>query len=86
MYGVLSDRFQARGPFVWLGSATALVGYIILFTTKSAGVGYAGTVIAGCGVFPSIALALAWAGGNAGGDVKKAVVIAMVIGVGNLGG
>ncbi|KAM5541460.1 hypothetical protein V8D89_005014 [Ganoderma adspersum] len=84
--GILSDRVRARGPFVLAGSLTALVGYVILFATKSPGAGYAGTMVAACGLFPGVALALAWAGGNAGGDVKKAVVIAMVIGVGNLGG
>ena len=68
------------------GAITALVGYIVLFATKSPGAGYAGVMVAACGLFPGVALALAWAGGNAGGDVKKAVVIAMVIGVGNLGG
>ena len=84
--GILSDRVRARGPFVLTGSITALVGYVVLFSTKTPGAGYAGTMVAACGLFPSVALALAWAGGNAGGDVKKAVVIAMVIGVGNLGG
>ncbi|KAM5541464.1 hypothetical protein V8D89_005018 [Ganoderma adspersum] len=84
--GILSDRVRARGPFVLAGSLTALVGYVVLFATKSAGAGYAGTMVAACGLFPAVALALVWAGGNAGGDVKKAVVIAMVIGVGNLGG
>ena len=84
--GILSDRVRARGPFVLAGAITALVGYIVLFATKSPGAGYAGVMVAACGLFPGVALALAWAGGNAGGDVKKAVVIAMVIGVGNLGG
>ena len=84
--GVLSDRARARGPFILAGCVTALAGYVILFATKSAGAGYAGTMVAACGLFPGVALTLAWTGGNMGGDVKKAVVIAMVIGVGNLGG
>ncbi|KAM5541466.1 hypothetical protein V8D89_005020 [Ganoderma adspersum] len=84
--GILSDRVRARGPFVLAGSVTALVGYVVLFATRSPGAGYAGTMVAACGLFPSVALTLAWTGGNVGGDVKKAVVIAMVIGVGNLGG
>jgi uncharacterized membrane protein YeaQ/YmgE (transglycosylase-associated protein family) len=37
-------------------------------------------------VFPSIAVVLAWAGGNAGGDIKRGVAIAMTIGIANLGG
>lgn len=55
-------------------------------TSHKAGAGYAGAVLAAVGVFPTIAVDLAWAGGNAGGDMKRGVVIAMVIGLGNLGG
>ena len=84
--GILSDRVCARGPFILAGSITALAGYIVIFVTKSPWVGYAGTMIAACGLFPSVALTQAWTGGNVGGEVKKAVVLAMVVGVGNLGG
>ena len=83
--GVLSDRFRARGPFIFVGSLTALAGYCILFTTAGSWIGYVGTILAACGLFPSIACVLAWAGGNSGGDVKRAVAIAIVIGCGNFG-
>jgi hypothetical protein len=42
--------------------------------------------MAACGVFPSVAVVIAWAGGSAGGDIKRGVALAMMIGVGNLGG
>ena len=84
--GILSDRVRARGSFVLAGSIAALVGYVVLLATKSPGAGYAGTMVAACGLFSNVAWAGGNAGGDAGGDVKKAVVIAMVIGVGNLGG
>lgn len=60
----------------------------MLYATPAghAGVAYAGAVIAACGVFPSIAVVLAWAGGSAGGEVKRGVAIAMTIGIANLGG
>ena len=67
--------------------------FILMSTLPRAGdlahaaqISYGGTVIAACGVFPSIAVVLAWAGGSAGGDVKRGVALAMTIGVGNLGG
>jgi hypothetical protein len=63
-----------------------MVGYIILYTQTKPGPAYVGTVLAAMGVFPTIAVDLAWAGGNAGGSMKRGVVIAMVIGIGNLGG
>jgi len=37
-------------------------------------------------VYPTIAVALAWAGSAVGGDIRKGVTLAMVIGIGNLGG
>jgi len=69
-------------------ASVAICGYAILYGTPAGrpGVSYAGIVIAACGVFPSIAVVLAWAGGSAGGDVKRGVAIAMTIGIANLGG
>lgn len=86
LFGIYSDRWHARGAFVLLGSVTALVGYVVLFATETPGAGYTGATIAACGLYPSLPCILAWASGNGGGDVKRAVVVAMVIGVANLGG
>ncbi|KZP18735.1 MFS general substrate transporter [Athelia psychrophila] len=84
--GIISDKYKLRGPFIVGGALVSLVGYIVLYNTDKPGVGYVGAVLATVGVFPTIAVNLAWAGGNAGGDMKRGVVIGMVIGVGNLGG
>ena len=75
-----------RGPFVVLGTAVSMIGYIIAYVTSKPGPGYAAAIIAASGVFPTVAVNLAWAGGNAGGAMKRGVVIAMVVGIGNLGG
>ncbi|KAH9985789.1 MFS general substrate transporter [Russula compacta] len=84
--GIYSDRMNSRGPFVVLGAVVSMVGYIIVYTTSKPGFGYAAAIIAASGVFPSIAVIIVWAGGNAGGDLKRGVVIAMVIGIGNFAG
>jgi predicted MFS family arabinose efflux permease len=86
--GVLSDNLKLRGPFVILCTAVGIVGYAILYAAPAhkPGLAYAGTIIAGIGVFPSVPVVIAWTGGNAGGDIKKGVAIAMSIGVANLGG
>ena len=84
--GIYSDRMNIRGPFIAGGSFISLIGYIVLYTQSAPGVGYAGAIIACMGVYPTIAVNLAWAGGNAGGDAKRGIVLAMVIGFGNLGG
>jgi len=86
--GILSDKYKIRGPVVMLSATVAIVGYAILYAApaKKPGLAYAGTIIGAIGVFPSIAVVLAWAGGNAGGDIKRGVAIAMTIGIANLGG
>ncbi|KAF9227226.1 MFS general substrate transporter [Gyrodon lividus] len=86
LVGIYSDKHKLRGPYVIGGAFVSLLGYIALYTQRSAATSYAGTVLAAVGVFPTIAVNLAWAGSNAGGDLKRGVVIAMVIGLGNLGG
>lgn len=84
--GILSDKFNIRGPFIIGCALVSMVGYIVLYTTSTPGAGYAGCIIAAVGVFPTVPVDLAWIGGNVGGTLKRGVAIAMVIGMGNLGG
>jgi len=84
--GVYSDKMNLRGPFVVVGAGASMIGYIIAYVTSKPGPGYAAAIIAASGVYPTIAVNIAWAGGNAGGDMKRGVVLAMVIGIANLGG
>ncbi len=84
--GIYSDKLKARGPFILLGDVVSLIGYILAYVTSTPGAGYVATIIAASGVYPTIPIILSWAGGNAGGEVKKAVVFAMVVGISNLGG
>ena len=88
LVGIISDRLKLRGPFVILSASVGIVGYAILYAAPAnkPGLSYAGTIIAAIGIFPSIAVVLAWAGGSAGGDIKRGVAIAMTIGIANLGG
>jgi len=77
---------QRRGVFVIAGCFVSLAGYLILYNSTNAVASYIGSILAAMGVFSTIAVDLAWAGSMAGGDMRKGVVIAMVIGFGNLGG
>jgi hypothetical protein len=81
-----SDKANLRGPFLVLCSTISMIGYIIAYNTSQPGPGYVATVFAASGAYPNVALVLAWAGGNAGGNMKRGVVLALVIGLGNLGG
>ncbi|KAH7913270.1 MFS general substrate transporter [Hygrophoropsis aurantiaca] len=86
LVGFDSDKRNLRGPYITGCTGVALIGYIILYTQSKPGPSYVGAVIAATGVFPTVAVNLAWASSNAGGDLKRGVVIAMIIGFSNLGG
>ncbi|KAJ3532550.1 hypothetical protein NMY22_g7699 [Coprinellus aureogranulatus] len=86
VFGIISDRKNLRGPFVMAGASISIIGYIVLITQRSAGASYVGAILAATGVYPCVPVTLAWAGSNAGGDMRRGVALAMVIGMGNLGG
>ncbi|KAG5639045.1 hypothetical protein H0H81_007659 [Sphagnurus paluster] len=62
-----------------------MTGFIVLYTQSKPAAGYAGAVLAAMGIYPTIPIAVTWAGSTSGGDVAKGVAIAMVLGAGNLG-
>ena len=64
----------------------AIVGYAMLIATKTPAIQYAGSIVVAAGLLPSVTTLLAWVGGNFAGEVKRAVVIAIVIGLGDFGG
>jgi hypothetical protein len=84
--GIYSDKQGIRGPYIIGPAFVSLVGYILLFCSTRAGPSYFGAFLAAIGVFPPIAIVLAWVGSNTGGDLKRGVALAMVIGFGGLGG
>jgi hypothetical protein len=75
-----------RGPSVVLETSVSMIGYILAYVTSIPELGYAAAIIAAVGVYSTIVVVLAWAGVNAGGDRSRGVVLAMVIGVGNIRG
>ncbi|KAJ8588264.1 MFS general substrate transporter [Rhizopogon salebrosus TDB-379] len=84
--GIYSDKHSLRGPYIIGSSSVALIGYIVLYCSTRPGPSYVGVFLAALGVYPSIPVFLAWVGSNAGGDLKRGVALAIVIGLGSLGG
>ena len=64
----------------------AIVGYVMLIRTKAPATQYAGSIVVMAGLSPCVATLITWAGGNFAGEVKRAVVIGIVTGFGDLGG
>ena len=86
LVGIHSDRHHIRGPYVIAASLIGLVGFITLYTQTSPAAALVGLVLAVVGMAPSGPVALAWNSSNAGGDFKRGVAIAMVVGLANIGG
>ncbi|KAJ7583023.1 MFS general substrate transporter [Mycena floridula] len=86
LVGKYSDKTGLRGPFILGINVLGIIGYSVLYATKTPVAGYVASFIACSGLFANIASIISWAASNTGGDVKRSVVLAMVIGLGNLGG
>ena len=59
-----SDKLKMRGPIMIFGSSTAIIGYIMLLASHSAGVRYGGTFFVACGVFICSPAVMAWLSNN----------------------
>ncbi|KAF8597179.1 MFS general substrate transporter [Ceratobasidium sp. AG-I] len=83
--GVLADRLKTRGRFVIGCLLLTMVGFIMLLVSTKPAVQYTAVYIAAAGAFPNPSMVMAWSG-NFGGSLKRGVVIAMIVGFGNLAG
>jgi hypothetical protein len=83
----ISDKFQKRGLVNVVNFTIAIVGFIVLETTKTPEARYAGTFLAAIGAFPGIAITIAWNANNIqNSPTKRAVGIAMQSSAGSCGG
>ncbi|KAL3456274.1 major facilitator superfamily domain-containing protein [Aspergillus heterothallicus] len=86
--GYYADKTGKRSLFTIACYLIILVGYIIVVAPLRfiPGLIYAGCFIAACGMYPAIPGLLALASNNWAPDAKRAVGIAIQIGVGSMGG
>lgn len=82
---ILSEKTQRRAPFIFGSTSFAIIGYILLLSSHKPGPSYTGVFFAAGGIYPSVALVLAWPANNVSGQTKRAVANAMQIMIGNLG-
>lgn len=75
-FGILSDKFKKRGIFLLGLMSTILIGFIIIVACQLSQVRYAGVCIAAFGLYPCIAIFLAWINNNVIGYTQKATVLA----------
>lgn len=82
----VSDKKGVRGPCALASQTLAIIGFAVLLGTTQAKYRYLGTFFTCSGTYATVPNLLAWASNNTGGDTKKGVRIAMMVGLGNLGG
>ncbi|KAK6844193.1 hypothetical protein PG995_014303 [Apiospora arundinis] len=84
--GFVADKTKYRG---YCNMATVLIGiagFVMLIGSRNPQVQYAGTFLGAAGIYPTISNTLSWVINNTEGSLKRAVVLGMVVGFGNLNG
>ena len=84
-FAVHAERTKRRAPYIILGSAMGIIGYIILITSRWPGVSYAGTLVVASGVYFASTIVLSWPANNVSGQTKRATGSALQISIGNVG-
>lgn len=84
--GFLADRTQWRGYCNAATVTIGIIGFILLLSSSNVDVMYAGTFLGAMGIYPTIPVTLSWVSNNTEGSLKRAVVLGMVVGWGNLNG
>jgi MFS family permease len=91
IFAKFSDRFYWRMPFVAIPMVIVAVAYSILISLKGAlaekrGVAYFSVVLAVIGIYPIQAAAASWNANNIAPSSRRAIGIALMNCVGNVGG
>lgn len=84
-----SDKVGLRSPFIAVNFIFLLVGYSLAISTNPAekpGLVYAGVYIVALGLYPAFPGVIAWLSTNLSGSYKRAIGMAIHIGIGNFGG
>lgn len=91
IFARLSDRFYWRMPFVAIPMIIVVIAYAILFSLNGAleskrGVAYFAVVLGVAGIYPIQSAAASWNANNIAPSARRAIGIALMNCVGNVGG
>ncbi|KAK2050111.1 major facilitator superfamily transporter [Colletotrichum somersetense] len=84
--GVIADRTRWRGYCNVATVIIGIVGFVLLIASSNPKIQYAGTFLGAAGIYPTISNTLSWVINNTEGSLKRAFVLGMVVGWGNLNG
>jgi MFS family permease len=81
----LSDKLLQRGYLIAIISSVGAAGYLILAICETTAVRYFAVYLATAGVFPCVALHVAWVGNNQGSDTKRSTAYVLLNVIGQCG-
>ncbi|KPM46401.1 hypothetical protein AK830_g102 [Neonectria ditissima] len=84
--GWVADRTRWRGYCNMVTVSVGILGFIMLLSSSNPRVQYAGCFLGSAGIYPTIPNTLSWVVNNTEGSLKRAFVLGMVVGWGNLNG
>lgn len=84
--GFFADRTRWRGYCNIATVLIGIVGFSMLLATQDPKIQYAGTFLGAAGIYPTISNTLSWINNNTEGSLKRAIVLGIVVGWGNLNG
>ncbi|KAI9932521.1 hypothetical protein MW887_008763 [Aspergillus wentii] len=89
LFGFLADKHQSRWPYIIGPFGIALVGFIGLLAIphpRLPGLTYAFLFCIPAGIYPPVMGTLSWFGNNLAPSWRRAIGMALLISIGNLGG
>lgn len=86
LVGFFADRTRWRGYCNMVTVSIGIIGFAMLLGSSNPQVQYAAVFLGAVGIYPTIPNSLSWVMNNTEGSLKRAIVVGMVVGWGNLNG
>ncbi|KAJ4858067.1 major facilitator superfamily domain-containing protein [Trichoderma breve] len=86
LIGFFADKMKWRGYCSLAAATLGIVGFALLLGSSRPNIQYAGTFLGAMGIYPAIPNTLSWVSNNTEGSLKRAIVLGIVVGFGNLNG
>ncbi|KAF4471992.1 major facilitator superfamily transporter [Fusarium albosuccineum] len=84
--GFIADGTRQRGLLSMGTVLIGMAGFSMLIASQNPKVQYAGTFLGATGIYPILPNTMSWAVNNTEGSLKRAIVVGMLAGFGNLNG
>ncbi|KAJ4172143.1 hypothetical protein NW754_007742 [Fusarium falciforme] len=84
--GFTADRTKWRGFCNIATVCVGIIGFIMLLASDKPKVQYGAVFLGAMGIYPTVSNTVSWVNNNIEGSLKRAIVLGMVVGWGNLNG